>query len=165
MDSRLEELIYSTESLAILPDKKRVKCLYTMHEMPYNFEIISQYLTCNKYRRAQANRLIEDHSEYIVDAGGNRLFCKLTWRYINRDPDQLLLHFKGRRFQQALLRYNKCKESGEEYVPVSGKFKCASYFKESCTYRESDCPDEATSGAASTRHNADGPPPKKVKRK
>ncbi|KER27754.1 hypothetical protein T265_05244 [Opisthorchis viverrini] len=68
-----------------------IKCLYTGHEMPFDYDVISRYLCGVKFRRACANKLLENHKDYIVD----------------------------------------CKESGTEFAPTSGKYKNASYFKES----------------------------------
>ncbi|CAL8085425.1 unnamed protein product [Calicophoron daubneyi] len=137
MDPRLEELLKNNSSLIVIPEKQRIRCIYTMHEMPYDFELVSHHISCPKYKRAYVKHLLEEHSDYIVDVSSsiehrNQLFCKLTWRYINKDPDHLLRHLHGRRFQKALIRYNQCKETGGVFVPNTGKFKNSSYFKDRC---------------------------------
>ncbi|KAF8564382.1 hypothetical protein P879_07417 [Paragonimus westermani] len=135
MDARLDELVNSTVSLVVLPDRRRIKCLYTMHEMPFNFEVVSQYLSCTKYKRACVDQLLEEHKDYIVDVSKsskhpNQLFCKLTWRYLNKEMDHLIRHLKGRKFQSALTKYNQCKATGEDFITTSGKYKHPSYFNE-----------------------------------
>ncbi|KAF6772567.1 hypothetical protein AHF37_08976 [Paragonimus kellicotti] len=135
LDARLNELVHNTDSLVVLPDRRRIKCLYTMHEMPFNFEVVSQYLSCTKYRRACVDHLLEEHRDYIVDVSKsskhpNQLFCELTWRYINKDIDHLVCHLKGRKFQNALIRYNQCKAAGEDFIATSGKYKHPSCFIE-----------------------------------
>ncbi|KAF5394748.1 hypothetical protein PHET_10372 [Paragonimus heterotremus] len=143
MDARLDELVHNTNSLVVLPDRRRIKCLYTMHEMPFNFEVVSQYLSCTKYGRACVDQLLEEHKDYIVDVSKssehpNQLFCELTWRYINKDVDHLICHLKGRKFQNALIRYNQCKAAGEDFIATSGKYKHPSYFNETSAHADAN---------------------------
>ncbi|TGZ46268.1 hypothetical protein CRM22_011113 [Opisthorchis felineus] len=163
MDSRLEELLQSSESLVILPDRNRIKCLYTGHEMPFDYDVISRYLSGVKFRRACANKLLENHKDYIVDVSSskahlNQLFCKLTWRYINKDVDHLIRHFRGRKFQQALGKYLQCKESGNEFAPTSGKYKNASYFKESNRILNSSSQRSTINGSLTNRRSCSSSP-------
>ncbi|KAF7232304.1 hypothetical protein EG68_11353 [Paragonimus skrjabini miyazakii] len=143
MDARLNELVHNTDSLVVLPDRRRIKCLYTMHEMPFNFEVVSQCLSCTKYRRACVDQLLEEHKDYIVDVSKsskhpNQLFCELTWRYINKDVDHLLCHLKGRNFRNALMRYNQCKAAGEDFIATSSKYKHPSFFNETSAHADAD---------------------------
>ncbi|TPP67274.1 hypothetical protein FGIG_01422 [Fasciola gigantica] len=140
MDTRLDKLVQDSESLVILPDRRKIKCLYTMHEMPYNYDVVSQYLSGSKYKTACVERLLEEHKDYIIDVSAssqhrNQLFCKITWRYINKNIDNLLRHLKGRRFQKGLISYQQCKENGEEFLPKSGMYKKSNFFRESPSAR------------------------------
>jgi hypothetical protein len=35
-----------------------------------------------------------------------QLFCKLTWRHLNKEPHHIMKHIEGKRFQRA---YTHCK--------------------------------------------------------
>ncbi|XP_022356145.1 surfeit locus protein 2 isoform X1 [Enhydra lutris kenyoni] len=48
----------------------------------------------------------------------HQLFCRLTLRHINKSPEHVLRHTRGRRYQRALREYEKCQQQGVEYVPA-----------------------------------------------
>merc|ERR1711862_280776 len=113
-------------SLVDVPETKRIKCLYTSHEMPYNAGVVKAYLSCSKFKRACVERLFDN--EYLVDVSSqpkhlNQVFCKLTWRYINKDADHIRKHMNGKQFQRALAAYKEAKSNNEEFVPFSGKYQ------------------------------------------
>ncbi|XP_004714592.2 surfeit locus protein 2, partial [Echinops telfairi] len=57
---------------------------------------------------------------HIVPSTKNphQLFCKLTLRHINKCPEHVLRHTRGRRYQRALHKYTECQQQGLEYVPA-----------------------------------------------
>jgi len=50
-----------------------------------------------------------------------QLFCKLTWRHLNKEPHHVMKHIEGKRFQRAYVHWQECQTNGTEYVPVGRK--------------------------------------------
>ncbi|CAK6433489.1 unnamed protein product [Pipistrellus nathusii] len=109
-------------SLRLQPGGRKVKCALTGHELPCRLPELQAYTGGRKYRRARAPPAFAyaDFEPHIVPSTKNphQLFCKLTLRHINRSPEHVLRHTRGRRYQKALCKYQECQKQGVEYVPA-----------------------------------------------
>ncbi|KAK1334008.1 hypothetical protein QTO34_005007 [Cnephaeus nilssonii] len=110
-------------SLRLQPGARKVKCALTGHELPCRLHELQVYTSGKKYRRrARASPAFayDQFEPHIVPSTKNphQLFCKLTLRHINRSPEHVLRHTRGRRYQKALCKYEECRKQGVEYVPA-----------------------------------------------
>ncbi|XP_069465448.1 surfeit locus protein 2 [Ambystoma mexicanum] len=106
-----------------LGEGNKVKCRLTGHELPCRLAELQLYTSGKKYLRLIKNSKTFDYCEFephIVPSTKNphQLFCKLTLRHINRVPEHVFRHVQGRRYKQALKRYEECQAEGVEYVPL-----------------------------------------------
>jgi len=53
----------------------------------------------------------------------HQLFCKLTWRHLNKEPHHVLRHIQGKRFQRAFKLWQECQANNTEYVPIGKRKK------------------------------------------
>lgn len=69
------------------------------------------------------------------------MFCKLTWRHLNKEPHHIMRHIEGKRFKRAyilckssdifeillndvfFIQGQECQANGTEYVPVGKRKK------------------------------------------
>ncbi|XP_042536988.1 surfeit locus protein 2 isoform X2 [Dipodomys spectabilis] len=110
-------------SLRLLTDTGRVRCALTGHELPCRLAELQAYARGRKYRRLSRAGPAFDYAEFephIVPSTKqpHQLFCKLTLRHINKAPEHVLRHTRGRRYRRALQQYEECQEQGVEYVPA-----------------------------------------------
>ncbi|XP_022356146.1 surfeit locus protein 2 isoform X2 [Enhydra lutris kenyoni] len=110
-------------SLRLEPGAHKVKCALTGHELPCRLPELQLYTRGKKYRRLVRAAPAFDYAElepHIVPSTKNphQLFCRLTLRHINKSPEHVLRHTRGRRYQRALREYEKCQQQGVEYVPA-----------------------------------------------
>ncbi|KAJ6651843.1 hypothetical protein lerEdw1_016439 [Lerista edwardsae] len=122
-DGALERLLQQHPSLSVVPPGKKVRCSLTGHELPCRLPELQAYTSGKKYLRLSKTPGVLDYSEYephIVPSTKNphQLFCKLTLRHINKIPEHVLRHVRGRRYQRALKRYEECQKEGVDYVPA-----------------------------------------------
>ncbi|XP_032163756.1 surfeit locus protein 2 isoform X2 [Mustela erminea] len=110
-------------SLRLEPGAHKVKCALTGHELPCRLPALQLYTRGKKYRRLVRAAPAFDYAElepHIVPSTKNphQLFCRLTLRHINKSPEHVLRHTRGRRYQRALREYEKCQKQGVEFVPA-----------------------------------------------
>ncbi|KAM4876747.1 surfeit locus protein 2 [Thomomys bottae] len=110
-------------SLRLLTDTGRVRCSLTGHELPCSLAELQAYTRGRRYQRLARAAPAFDYAEFephIVPSTKHphQLFCKLTLRHINKAPEHVLRHTRGRRYQKALRQYEECQEKGVEYVPA-----------------------------------------------
>lgn len=110
-------------SLRLLPNNHKVRCSLTGHELPCRLPDLQVYTSGKKYQRLSSAFSAFDYTAFephIVPSTKNRhqLFCKLTLRHINKSPEHVLRHTRGRRYQRALQKYEECQKQGVEYVPA-----------------------------------------------
>ncbi|CAF1641347.1 unnamed protein product [Didymodactylos carnosus] len=106
----IELLLRSYPSLQYVPDKNRVKCTWTEHEMPARLSSIENYVKGKKYQQFLKKKLDNDYLgkyKMFLEPSHKKdherqLFCKLTWRHLNKEPHHILRHLQGKRFQRAL---------------------------------------------------------------
>jgi len=71
------------------------------------------------------NDLLEKFKEFLESSTKKnherQLFCKLTWRHLNKEPHHIMKHIEGKRFQRAYVHWQECQTNGTEYVPVGRK--------------------------------------------
>ncbi|XP_064146671.1 surfeit locus protein 2 [Loxodonta africana] len=109
--------------LRLEPGGTKVTCTLTGHELPCRLPELQVYTRGKKYQRLVRAFPAFDYAEFephIVPSTKNprQLFCKLTLRHINKCPEHVLRHTRGRRFQRALQKYEECQLHGVEYVPA-----------------------------------------------
>ncbi|XP_036039229.1 surfeit locus protein 2 [Onychomys torridus] len=110
-------------SLRLLPNTHKVRCSLTGHELPCRLSELQVYTRGKKYQRLSRASSEFDYTAFephIVPSTKNpyQLFCKLTLRHINKSPEHVLRHTRGRRYQRALQQYEECQKQGVEYVPA-----------------------------------------------
>uniref|UniRef100_A0A8D1TDX8 Surfeit 2 n=1 Tax=Sus scrofa TaxID=9823 RepID=A0A8D1TDX8_PIG len=110
-------------SLRLEPGALKVRCALTGHELPCRLPELQVYTRGKKYRRLVRASPAFDYAEFephIVPSTKNphQLFCKLTLRHINKAPEHVLRHTRGRRYQRALQKYEACQEQGVAFVPA-----------------------------------------------
>ncbi|KFU90573.1 Surfeit locus protein 2, partial [Chaetura pelagica] len=81
------------------------------------------YTDGRRYQRLTRTAREFDYAEFephIVPSTKNlhQLFCKLTLRHINKHPEHVLRHVRGRRYQKALETYEQCQKEGAQYIPA-----------------------------------------------
>lgn len=110
-----------------LTDDKKIKCTLNGHEMPCNLAELQHFIQGKKYKKlsAAAEFNYSQYEPHIVSSTKqpNQLFCKLTLRHLNRQPDHLLTHVSGKRYKKALSHYEECVKQGIEFVPARLKQK------------------------------------------
>ncbi|XP_026542492.1 surfeit locus protein 2 [Notechis scutatus] len=124
LSSELQRFLQRHPSLRVLPPGKKVRCTLTGHELPCRLPELQAFTAGKRYLRLSKTSEVLDYSEYephIVPStkNPNQLFCKLTLRHLNKIPEHVLRHVRGRRYQKALRRYEECQKEGLEYVPAS----------------------------------------------
>ncbi|XP_006900686.1 PREDICTED: surfeit locus protein 2 [Elephantulus edwardii] len=110
-------------ALRLQPGGAKVTCTLTGHELPCRLSALQVYTSGKKYQRLVRADPAFSYSEFephIVPSTKNphQLFCKLTLRHINRQPEHVRRHTQGHRFQTALRKYEECQKQGVEYVPA-----------------------------------------------
>lgn len=123
LPAELRAFLREHPSLRLLPGARKVKCALTGHELPCRLPELQVYTRGRKYQRLARASPAFDYAEFephIVPStkSPHQLFCRLTLRHLNRCPEHVLRHTRGRRFQRALRQYAECQERGEEYVPA-----------------------------------------------
>ncbi|CAL1535800.1 unnamed protein product [Lymnaea stagnalis] len=122
----VNKLLESHSSLIYIPDKNKIRCALTKHEMPATIEAVRTYVDGKKYKKARSEQTYnyDQHKPHIVPSSKKKhtheLFCTLTLRHIGKAPQDVERHINGKRFKRALARWTKCKETGEKFTPRSG---------------------------------------------
>ncbi|KAM4719765.1 surfeit locus protein 2 [Anableps anableps] len=110
-----------------LTDGKKIKCTLNGHEMPCSMAELQRFIQGKKYKKlnSAAEFNYSQYEPHIVSSTKqpNRLFCKLTLRHLNRQPDHVLRHVSGKRYKKALSHYEECAQKGTEFVPARLKQK------------------------------------------
>ncbi|XP_056147069.1 surfeit locus protein 2 isoform X1 [Lampris incognitus] len=105
-----------------LTEDRKIKCTVNGHEFPCNLAELQNYTRGKKYQqmRASSEFCYSQYQPHIVASSKqpNQLFCKLTLRHINRQPAHVLKHVNGKRFKNALNKYDECVRQGIKYVPA-----------------------------------------------
>nr|XP_022325807.1 surfeit locus protein 2-like isoform X2 [Crassostrea virginica] len=131
LSKELKKLLKQYPNFEVMNDKPRVKCSLSGHEMPCQVEAIQNYVKGKKYQKLLAQNQFtcsyEKYKEHIVPSNKkgrqHQLFCLLTLRHINNNPDHIKRHVEGRRFKKALVRWEECQRTGTKFQPISGKRK------------------------------------------
>ncbi|XP_006863891.1 PREDICTED: surfeit locus protein 2 [Chrysochloris asiatica] len=123
LPAEVRDYLRQHPTLRLQPGGARVTCSLTGHELPCRLPALQLYTRGRKYQRLVSAAPAFDYAEFephIVPSTKNphQLFCKLTLRHINKCPEHVLRHTRGRRFQKALRQYKECQEQGVEYVPA-----------------------------------------------
>jgi len=127
----VDSLLNNYPSLKRVPDKDRIKCSWTQHEMPARVDVIEKYVQGKKYQQLLKkkfdNNSLEKFKEFLESSTKKnhekQLFCKLTWRHLNKEPHHIMKHIEGKRFQRAYVNWQECQANGTEYVPIGRKKK------------------------------------------
>lgn len=126
----IQHILSKNTNLKYLPDKKKIHCTLSGHEMSCDEKIINIYLNGKKYRRLKDlkdNCDFAKYKEHLVDSKKkfhkHQLFCLLTLKHINKEASHIEKHVNGCKFQKALKRWEECKRTGIKYVPISRKQK------------------------------------------
>ncbi|CAF0917568.1 unnamed protein product [Adineta ricciae] len=114
----VDSLLNTYPSLKRLPDKDRIKCSWTQHEMPARVDAIEKYIQGKKYQQILKKKFDYDTLEKFKDFiepstkknHERQLFCKLTSRHLNKDPHHIMKHVEGKKFKRA---YAQCRMSSE----------------------------------------------------
>ncbi|XP_073496972.1 surfeit locus protein 2 isoform X2 [Phyllobates terribilis] len=114
-------------ALELIPGNK-VRFMVTGHELPCRLPELRSFTEGKKYQRLTSRPGVFDYSKYephIVPStkNGHQLFCKLTLRHINKVPEHVERHVRGKRFVRALHMYEDCKKRGVAFVPACLKSK------------------------------------------
>ncbi|XP_022325523.2 surfeit locus protein 2-like isoform X2 [Crassostrea virginica] len=131
LSKELKKLLKQYPNFEVMNDKPRVKCSLSGHEMPCQVEAIQNYVKGKKFQKLLAKNQFtcsyEKYKEHIVPSNKkgrqHQLFCLLTLRHINNNPDHIKRHVEGRRFKKALARWEECQRTGAKFQPISGKRK------------------------------------------
>ncbi|RNA35283.1 surfeit locus 2 [Brachionus plicatilis] len=123
----IEQLLAKYTSLKYNNNKTRIVCEWTGHEMPVNASSILSYVNGNKYKQIMSKNIdsfkLKEMSEFLVPPKHpkrlNQLFCKLTLKHVNKQPDHIQKHLNGKRFQKAYNHWIYCKENGMKFIPIS----------------------------------------------
>eukprot|EP00105_Crassostrea_gigas_P010857 XP_011426275.1 PREDICTED: surfeit locus protein 2-like isoform X1 [Crassostrea gigas] len=129
LSKELKKLLKQYPNLTVMNEKPRVKCSLSGHEMPCQVEAIQNYIKGKKFQKllAQNQYNYEKFKEHIVPSTKkgreHQLFCLLTLRHINKNPEHIKRHIEGRRFKKAYARWEECQRTGEKFQPIGGKKK------------------------------------------
>ncbi|XP_066111921.1 surfeit locus protein 2 isoform X2 [Saccopteryx bilineata] len=123
LPAEVQTFLREHPSLRLEPGTCKVRCALTGHELPCRLPELQVYTSGKKYRRLVRADPEFDYASFephIVPSTKNphQLFCKLTLRHINKSPEHVLRHTRGRRYQKALHKYEECQKQGVEYVPA-----------------------------------------------
>lgn len=90
-----------------LTANNRVKCTVTGHEMPPSLEIVEKYVKSRrKLWQKQKEWYSHDFSVYLPHIvphksdPNKKLFCNLTRTILNKIPDEVERHVKGKKYQR-----------------------------------------------------------------
>ncbi|CAF1230724.1 unnamed protein product [Adineta steineri] len=127
----INSLLESYPSLQHVPDKDRIKCNWTQHEMAARVDDIERYINGKKYQQLLKKKLDTDYlnkfKEFLEPSTKrnheSQFFCKLTWRYLNKEPHHIMRHLEGKRFKRAYILWQICQENGTEYIPIGRRKK------------------------------------------
>eukprot|EP00126_Sphaerothecum_destruens_P007499 Sdes_comp19879_c0_seq1m12182 len=90
----------STESES---SSRKVLCILTNHELPYNLSRLTDYLKGRGFRKAlQKEYEYAQHEPHISEHPSGKMFCNLTKRFIKKCPKEISRHIAGRRYQNKL---------------------------------------------------------------
>ncbi|XP_015247532.1 PREDICTED: surfeit locus protein 2 [Cyprinodon variegatus] len=110
-----------------LTDDRKIKCTLNGHEIPCKLTELQAFIQGKKYKKlnAAAEFNYSQYEPHIIPSTKqpNQLFCKLTLRHLNRQPEHVLQHVSGKRFKKALAQYEECAKQGIEFVPARLKQK------------------------------------------
>ncbi|PIK49059.1 putative surfeit locus protein 2 [Apostichopus japonicus] len=121
VSSRLDDLMLQFPSLSFTEDGKKIKCDLTGHEMPPKVEVLQVYVAGKKFLKLHERQKYKfsQHQPHLVNREDkhhkNHLYCNLTHRFVNKLPEHVERHVKGRRYQTELKRYKECISDGTEY--------------------------------------------------
>lgn len=126
MEENLESLLKYYTSLKYSEDNKKIICEWSGHEMPLNIDYIKTYLNGNRYKKLLAKNInqtdLKKYKEFLVTStkpwAGNMLFCLLTLKHVNKQPDHIQKHITGKRFLKGHEYWLECKEKGIKFVPI-----------------------------------------------
>ncbi|XP_062611826.1 surfeit locus protein 2-like [Saccostrea cucullata] len=127
LSKELKKLLKQFPNLKIMDDKPRIKCSLSGHEMPCQEEAIQSYIKGKKFQKLQSKNLYsyDKYKEHIVNSKKkgreHQLFCLLTLRHLNNNPEHIKRHIEGRKFTKAYARWEECQKTGEKFQPLAGK--------------------------------------------
>ncbi|KAH9508854.1 Surfeit locus protein 2 [Bulinus truncatus] len=127
--SDLNNLLLDHPSLELIADNSKVRCNLTKHEMPATVEAVGSYVSGKKYKKVRSVKTYgyDKLKPHIVPSTKpkhtHEMFCTLTLRHIGKSPEAIERHINGKRYKRALARWQKCKETGEKFVPRVGRPK------------------------------------------
>ncbi|CAF4273118.1 unnamed protein product, partial [Adineta steineri] len=127
----IQHIAESYPSLQHVPDKDRIRCDWTQHEMAARADAIERYINGKKYQQLLKRKLDTDYlnkfKEFLEPSTKKnhetQFFCKLTWRYLNKEPHHIMRHLEGKRFKRAYILWQKYQENGTEYIPIGRRKK------------------------------------------
>lgn len=130
LSSEIQQILSTNTHLKYLPDKNKVHCSLSGHEMSCDEKIISAYLNgkkCQRLKQLNDNSSFSKYKKHLVDSKKkfhkHQLFCLLTLKHINKQSAHIEKHVNGRKFQNAYKRWEECEKKGKKYVPISRKQK------------------------------------------
>ncbi|UJR25556.1 hypothetical protein I4U23_006901 [Adineta vaga] len=127
----VDSLLKTYPSLKRIPDKDRIKCSWTQHEMPARVDAIEKYIQGKKYQQILKKKfdydVLEKFKDFIEPSTKKnherQLFCKLTSRHLNKDPHHIMKHIEGKKFKRAYAQWQECQANGTEFLPIGRRKK------------------------------------------
>ncbi|XP_072310169.1 surfeit locus protein 2 [Eucyclogobius newberryi] len=117
-----------------LTEEKKVKCTLNGHEFPCSVTELQRFTQAKKFKTlsAAAEFNYSQYEPHVVPSSKqpNQLFCKLTLRHLNRQPNHVMRHVSGKRFKKALAIYEECQKQGIQFVPARLKQKRPKVFED-----------------------------------
>ena len=116
---------------SILPERNKVICILTNHELPCSASAIEKYIQGKRYQRLssklklqtkEVSPLYMKYKEFFVPSKKNssRLYCTLTKKEVNKLPHEIEKYVTGYKFQKKYLLH---KESGEPQLDIQSSPK------------------------------------------
>ncbi|CAF0919025.1 unnamed protein product [Rotaria sordida] len=127
----VDSLLKTYPSLKRIPDTDRIRCTWTQHEMPARVDAIEKYILGKKYQQLLQKKFdynsLENYKQFLEPSTKKnhekQLFCKLTYRHLNKEPDHIKKHIEGKKFKRAYAQWEECQKNGTEYVPLGRRKK------------------------------------------
>ncbi len=108
-----------SDHFELLKERNRVKCTLTDHELMADLEAVQTYVTQNKKYKKMKDWYSYDFSVFFPAIVPNRrndkkLFCTVTKQTLNRIPEEVERHVKGKKFQRLSKSFQESKPSRDD---------------------------------------------------
>lgn len=105
MTSSLAECLDNHKDHLSITSNNRIVCALTGHEMPCDVRVVEAYLRSHKFKKMN-EWYFKDYSEYLPwiiphKRDVKKLYCTLTKTALNKIPQEIEKHVKGRKFMRS----------------------------------------------------------------